>query len=189
LAAIGASSHRKGRIAELLHRAFALALAAKGTIATLEVLAGLGLFLPLPWTLRRAIDWLTHHEVVQSQGDLMVRVTQDAAEAMMLATQHFFGYYLVAHGGLKLVLIVLLARGIRPAFPVAILALGGFVAYQVYEYTLTGSTALLVMSALDLLTAFLVWRELLALPPALTPALTPALAPPRPAPIPRAEGP
>ena len=160
---------KKG-VAHWLHRAFELALAAKGAVAMTEVLAGLGLFLPLPLLLRQKIEWLTHYNVVQTPADPMAQVVQHAAETLSLADQYFFGYYLIAHGGLKLILILLLARRIRWAFPVAIVALGGFIVYQAYHWTQTGSSALLVMSALDSLTVFLVWREFLTLAPTSPPA-------------------
>ncbi|MCO5128474.1 MAG: hypothetical protein M9957_14800 [Rhodobacteraceae bacterium] len=43
--------------------------------------------------------------------------------------------------------------------PAAMVVLGGFVAYQLHQWTISGSSVLLALSAFDLVMIALVWRE------------------------------
>ncbi|MCB2144224.1 MAG: DUF2127 domain-containing protein, partial [Rhodobacteraceae bacterium] len=59
----------------------------------------------------------------------------------------------------KLAMVVLLAARVAWAYPAAMVVLGGFVAYQLHQWTISGSSVLLALSAFDLVMIALVWRE------------------------------
>ena len=67
--------------------------------------------------------------------------------------------YLALHGVVKLALVVALLRRWQPAYPVAALVLGVFVAYELYRATRTGSVLLPLLAALDLAIIWLIVRE------------------------------
>ena len=57
---------------------------------------------------------------------------------------------MTSHGAIKLVTVLLLARGKLWAYPLAIAVFSGFIVYQVHRYVLTPGIGLIVLSLLDL---------------------------------------
>lgn len=142
-----------------LHRLFRASLLLKGLLAGAETIAGLGLLLTPNLAILTLVSWLTRNELTQDPTDAMARWFRHAAEVFPIQTQHFYAWYLGTHGALKLVMVLLLARGVRWAYPAAMLVLGGFVTYQVHHWTVTHSPALLLLSAFDLAMIALIWHE------------------------------
>lgn len=73
--------------------------------------------------------------------------------------QHFFALCLLFHGGLKLAMVLGLARRIKWAYPASMLVLAGFVAWQIHHFSVNGSPMLIALSMLDTVMIALVWRE------------------------------
>ncbi|WP_347266171.1 DUF2127 domain-containing protein [Paracoccus sp. (in: a-proteobacteria)] len=142
-----------------LHRLFESGLLLKSALAALEVAAGLGLWL-LPH--RLVADFaarLARNDLVESrEGPVFVRL--DAAlGGLSSAGQDFYAFYLLAHGTVKLAILVLLLRGVGFAYPLAVAVFSGFVALQMLRWTQTHSPMLLALSALDALVIWLTLRE------------------------------
>jgi uncharacterized membrane protein len=119
----------------LLHWLFEASLAIKGFLCAAETLAGLGLLL--------------------TPNPLIAR--------LVFCIQHFYAWYLLAHGGLKLTMVFMLWRRVLWAYPAAMVVLTGFVIYQTYEFVHAGSPFLLVLALFDLVMIGLVWQEWRAL--------------------------
>lgn len=153
----------KRGLAWLWHELFEASLVIKGLLAGSESLAGLGLLLTSNHLILRFVAWLTHHELTQDPTDPMATWTRHAMEAFSIETQHFYAIYLMTHGGLKLAMVLLLARRILWAYPAAMALLAGFILYQLNHWTHTHSPALLVLTAFDAFMIYLVWREYRAL--------------------------
>lgn len=142
-----------------LHWAFEASLLIKGLLASAEGLGGLSLlFLPNA-PIARLVDWLTQHEITQEPNEKVAQWVQHGMGSFTIEAQHFYAIYLCLHGGLKLAMVLGLARKILWAYPVAMVILAGFVAYQLHHYTVSPSPVLLALSALDTLMIGLVWRE------------------------------
>jgi uncharacterized membrane protein len=147
------------RLARGLHKLFQASLLFKGVLAGSETLAGIGLFFTSNPAILGYVAWLTRHELAEDRTDTMAVLAQKSVEALSLETQHFYALYLCAHGGIKLVMVLALAWRVVWAYPVSMVILAGFVAYQLYSFVQGGSPLLLALSALDLLMIALVWRE------------------------------
>lgn len=104
-------------------------------------------------------DWLTHVEVAEDPTDRLASHFRQMAEHFAIADQHFYGLYLAFHGGLKLVLMLLLWARRLWAYPLAMAVLALFVIYEASEFVLTGSPFLAALSGLDLAMIGLVWKE------------------------------
>lgn len=142
-----------------LHWAFEASLLIKGLLASAEGLGGLSLlFLPNA-PIARLVDWMTRNEITQEPNEKVAQWVQHGMAAFTLETQHFYALYLCLHGGIKLAMVIGLARKIIWGYPAAIVILAGFVAYQLHHYFLSPSPVLLALSALDTLMIGLVWRE------------------------------
>jgi len=135
------------------------ALFLKGLDGAFELLAGTALAVVGPRELgalaRRVVE---HHLLGSPRGALAERFAAGEA-ALSGGDRPFAVVYLTLHGLLKLGLVVALLREVRPAYPVAVAVLVVFVVYEVYGAVRTGSWALWVAAALDLVIAALVVRE------------------------------
>jgi len=61
--------------------------------------------------------------------------------------------------GLNLGLVLALLAGLRWAYPVSLLALGGFIAYQLNKFAHTGDMMMIILSVIDIFVIWLIWRE------------------------------
>jgi uncharacterized membrane protein len=152
------------------HRLFEASLVLKGLFASAEATTGLGIWLVPNGRIKGVADWLTRNELAQDPSDWMARTVESAMAVFSIETQHFYALYLLSHGALKLAMVLLLARGVRWAYPAAMLLLAGFILYQLDHWRLTHSPALLLLSVFDAIMILLVWREYRALRAGFRPA-------------------
>ena len=149
----------------IVDRAFFLALAVKAIDGTLELIAGLLLFVVPPSAITLVFRSLTQHELSEDPQDFVAIHVRAAAEQLAgSASGRRFGVlYLMGHGVIKLVLVGALVRRLRPAYPVAIVFLSSFILYELYRSVLGHSIALLLFAALDTGITTMVVREYLEL--------------------------
>jgi len=147
------------RPARWLHWLFEASLAIKGLLCSIETLSGLGLLLAPNPPIARLVYWLTHLHLTADPNDTMAAWTRRAVEAFPLHIQAFYGWYLLAHGGLKLAMVLMLWRRVLWAYPAAMAILLGFVAYQLAEFLRAGSPVLLLLAFFDFFMVGLVWQE------------------------------
>ena len=145
--------------ADRLHQAFEVAILVKGVDGLLETIGGLMLlFLPLH-SLNDMVAFLIEKELSTDPADWIVNVLDHASAAISTDTKRFASVYLISHGLVKLLLVFALWREKRWAFPVALVFMALFVAYQLFRFTHTHSLWLLVFASIDVVVAWLVWRE------------------------------
>lgn len=142
-----------------LHWIFETSLLIKGLLAAGEGFGGLGLLLAPNTAIATLVDWMTRVELVQDPTDRVALWLQHTAATFSIETQHFYALYLCLHGGIKLTMVLGLARRVLWAYPAAMVILAGFVAYQMHRVTLSPSPMLLALSGFDTLMIVLVWRE------------------------------
>lgn len=147
----------------LLHWLFEASLAIKGLLTSLEALAGLGLIVTPNPLVARFVYWVSHYQIAEHPEDTLASWTLRAVQQFPVPTQHFYALYLLAHGGLKLTMVLLLWRRVVWAYPAAMVVLAGFVAYQLFEFVHAGSPFLLLLAVFDLVMIGLVWQEWQAL--------------------------
>ena len=148
-----------GRLSIWLHWLFEASLVIKGTFAAGETLSGLGLLLTPHGAVLIAWAWATNHHLTQDPNDAMALWFRDLANSFPVHLQHFYALYLLGHGALKFAMVIMLARRILWAYPVAMVILAGFVLYQATEFATHGSLVLLALALLDAFMIALVYRE------------------------------
>jgi uncharacterized membrane protein len=146
----------RARLRELLFR---LSVLLKGLDAVLEILGAIALWLVSPGFIAAAVHFLTQDEIAEDPHDLVANLLRHAAARFSLPSEHFMAIYLLAHGLIKIALVVALLRNRLWAYPVAIVVFLGFIAYQLYRFTLTGGAGLIFLSAFDLALIALIWLE------------------------------
>lgn len=152
-------------VQSLWHRLFTATLAVKGSLAAIESLVGLGMWLSAHFAVTRGIDlekplsWLQQHKLAQDPSDPLVQLSQQTAQQVMPPTDDFYALYLVMHGLLKLIMVLLLARRVLWAYPAAMAVLACFVVYQFYEFVNAQSYYLLLLCGFDSFMIYLVAKE------------------------------
>jgi len=134
-------------------------LLAKGLHATLEVAGALALVLIPPAAILSLVRVLTQQELVEDPKDRIALWLLHQAQGFSLSTEHFYAIYLAVHGVVKIGLVVALWREWRHAAPIGMTALGLFVVWQLYRFSLTHAPFLLVLSAFDMVVIWLIWRD------------------------------
>ncbi len=148
--------HDRARLRELLFR---LSVVLKGLDAVIEIAGAIALWVVSPAFIVSVVHFLTQDEIAEDPHDLVANWLRHAAARFSLSSEHFMAIYLLAHGLIKIVMVVALLRNRLWAYPVAIFVFAGFIAYQLYRYTFTGAVGLILLSAFDLFLIGLIWLE------------------------------
>lgn len=148
--------HDRARLRELLFR---LSVLLKGLDAVLEILGAVALWLISPGFLVTLVHFLTQDEIAEDPHDLVANWLRSAAAHFSLSSEHFMAIYLFAHGIIKIALVIALLRNRLWAYPLAIAVFLGFIAYQLYRYTLTGGIGLILLTLFDLFLIALIALE------------------------------
>lgn len=139
--------------------AFLVGLLAKGTLGAVQLLCGIGLALTPAVAFPRLADWLARNELAENPTDSMALWVKQTFGALAGSEGTFYAVYLGLHGLLNLGLVLALLVRWPWAYPVSIIALAGFIVYQVHEYSVTGSVALIVLCVIDAAVIWLIWKE------------------------------
>lgn len=150
----------KSRIRELLFRYSVLL---KGLNAAFEIAGGIALWFISPQQIVYWAKLLTHNELVEDPRDLISNYLRHAASHISIAGEHFIVLYLLAHGVIKMVLVVALLGNKLWGYPAAIAVFGGFITYQVYLLALYGGLGLIALTIFDAVVIVLIWLEYRAL--------------------------
>jgi uncharacterized membrane protein len=139
----------------LLDRTFEISVVLKGLDGVLEVIGGLLLLVMSPATINRLFDSLARNDIIGSH-QLLTHYVQELNNYVVGGTL-FAALYLLAHGVVKIVLVIAVLRRQLWAYPVMIFFLAVFILYQAYLLVLGYSTPLLLLTIFDL---FVVWLTL-----------------------------
>ncbi len=142
-----------------VHLAFEVSLVLKAVFAVAETLAGIGAYFVTQQLLFRLVERITREELLEDPRDFIANHLFQSAQHFSVSTRNFTAVYLLAHGVIKLWLIIGLLRQKLWYYPVAISIFGLFIAYQLYRYGLTHSPWLILITAVDVLVIVLTWHE------------------------------
>jgi uncharacterized membrane protein len=146
----------RAHLRELLFR---ISVVLKGLDALLELVGGIALWVVSPGFMIRLVHLLTQDEIAEDPHDLVANLLRHSVSRFSFSSEHFMSIYLIAHGVVKALVVVALLRSKLWAYPAAIAVFGGFIAYQVYRFTLTGGFGLIALSVFDLVVICLIWLE------------------------------
>ncbi len=154
------SSHALiGTERKIEHTFFLLSVWAKGVAGLLETIGGL-LLLFIPHTgLNALVVFLTAPELAEDPTDRVATLLQRMAHEFSADTKLFASAYLIVHGIIKIFLVAALLGRRLWSYPVSLWFLAGFIAYQAYRFLFTHSLWMIALTIVDLIVAFLIWRE------------------------------
>lgn len=140
-----------------IHQIFMTSLVLKGLNSVLEIIGGL-LFL-FTGTLTSILTFLINGELIEDPSDFVANQIQHLLPYFSGHTQLFGAFYLLSHGIIKIFLVVNLLRNKLWAYPVTIVVLFLFIAYQLYRLSYSFSLFLILLTLFDVLIIILTLHE------------------------------
>lgn len=144
---------------DIVHISFEIGLLLKGIHGLTEIVGGALMFFLTPNRLSTLTQFLTKHELSEDPRDMVANFLLNLSSSFSISTQHFAEFYLMSHGIIKCILILLLWRRKLWAYPLTIVSLILFIAYQIYRYTLTQSVFLILLTIFDAIMIALTYLE------------------------------
>jgi uncharacterized membrane protein len=139
-----------------IYELFEISVLLKGANALLElILGGVLLFV----NVGDILQVLVQNELVEDPNDFLAIHVANFATHFSPEVQFYSALYLLAHGAIKIVLVVGLLRRYRWAFPATLAVLSLFVAYESITFLRTHSLPLAILTVFDLVLIVLVWHE------------------------------
>jgi uncharacterized membrane protein len=143
----------------LLDRTFEVSIILKGLDGVAELI-GAVLLLAVPTaTLSSWLHTLTQHELSEDPHDWIAGRLLHLGDNLTGSTVRFAALYLLAHGIVKVVLVIALLDNRLWAYPWMIAFLIAFIGYQLYRIALTPTTWLIALTIFDAFVVWLTWRE------------------------------
>lgn len=134
---------------DIIHISFEIGLMIKGIHSLIEIVGGALMFYLTPNRVSVLARFLTKHELSEDPRDVVANFLLNFSGSFSISTQHFAEFYLMSHGIIKCILIILLWRRKLWAYPLTIVTLILFITYQIYRYTLTQSVFLILLTIFD----------------------------------------
>jgi uncharacterized membrane protein len=142
-----------------VHQVFVASVLIKGAHAAIECIGGIALALVSTSTIADFVNALTQEELIPDPQDLIATHLLAWAQNFSVEEKHFYAFYLMSHGIVKLLLVVELLRNKLWSYPASLIVLGLFIVYQLYRYSYTHGAGLIVLTIFDILVMTLIWHE------------------------------
>ncbi|MEV5538022.1 DUF2127 domain-containing protein [Saccharopolyspora shandongensis] len=147
----------------LTDKLFRVAVLLKGLDGAVQLVAGVLLIFVSPSTITRLAHAVVTRDLLGPPAGPLAGHFEEALQHFAGGSRTFVITYLIAHGVIKIGLVIGLLRKIMPLYPVAMAALGLFVVFEVLRAVQTKSVVLPFFAALDVAIIVLVLREYLEL--------------------------
>lgn len=142
----------------LWHDTFRIGIVLKGLDGLAELVGGSLVWLLTPASVAGLVHRLFRHQLAANPkyfaAHYLILASQGLARQKWFATA-----FLLTHGLAKVVLVTALWFNRLWAYPVMIVVVGGFAAYQVDRVMATHSSFLAVLTVFDVAIVLLTWRE------------------------------
>lgn len=143
----------------IVHKSFEIGIILKGIDGVLEVIGGILLMFLNPLRLNILTVILTQHELSEDPRDVIANYMIKISSNFSISTQYFGVFYLISHGVVKFILVMLLREKKLWAYPLTIVSLVLFIIYQIYRYTIDHSIGLLILTIFDIIMIVLTFIE------------------------------
>jgi len=141
---------------------FRISIVLKGLDAAAEIIGGLFFLIISPSQIKGLIHWLTASELRTDPHDFISNLLVHSGHNFNNGSRLFVSIYLLAHGVIKMFVIVNVLRNKYWAYPLLIIVLFGFIIYQVIQITRSYSISLVLLTIFDvfiIIMTALEWRK------------------------------
>jgi uncharacterized membrane protein len=142
-----------------IHQVFAVSVSLKGLHALLEIAAGIALYVTSTAAIVGSISNWSNREIAVERHDWIASHLLLFAQGFSVEKHHFYAFYLLSHGLVKIVLVYGLLKEKLWAYPASFVVFGLFIAYQLYRYSFTHDVSLILLSIFDVFVIALAWHE------------------------------
>jgi uncharacterized membrane protein len=142
-----------------LDRVFEIGIIGKGLNGAAELIGGLLLLFLTPGRIHHLVALLTQGKLSEDPHDFVATHLLHTASGLTGKALLFGAVYLLAHGIVKVVLVIALLLNKLWAYPWMIVVLVLFIGYQSYRIALTPTVGLIALTVFDLVIVVLTWRE------------------------------
>ena len=140
-----------------IRQVFVVSLLLKGLNAVLELVGGT--LLLFTGTVTSIVLFLIQRELIEDPTDFIANSIQHYLPYLSEHSQLFASFYLLSHGIIKIFLVGGLLRNKLWAYPAAIGVFVLFIVYQLYRFTYTHSSFLILLTVFDFVVIWLTWHE------------------------------
>jgi uncharacterized membrane protein len=140
-------------------KAFRISLYLKGLDGLLETAGGILLLIVSTQQINHLARWLTEGELSEDPNDFIANRVLKTAHHLTGASLAFGAAYLLAHGIVKIALVVEVIRNHLWAYIGLISVTALFVIYQTYRIIVKFSISMLLLTLFDLLIIYLTQKE------------------------------
>ena len=144
---------------DVFHKSFEIVILLKGIDSILEIIGGILLVFLNPNRLNKLVTLLTQNELSEDPKDVVANFAIKLSLGFSLSSQYFGIIYLMSHGIIKLILVILLWKRKIWAYPLTIVSLLLFIFYQIYRCIISYSTVLIVLTVFDIVMILLTLIE------------------------------
>ncbi|MGT2933600.1 DUF2127 domain-containing protein [Streptococcus catagoni] len=144
---------------QVLDHSFKIMIFTKLAFAIGETLSGILLLVFKHQTIQNLIFILTSGQLKANPKAFIASHLVQLGTVITLSGQRMAALYLLLHGILKLLTLILLLRKKLWAYPLSILLFLGFIVYQMRDFFLTHHFSMIALTLFDLLIIILTWLE------------------------------
>ena len=105
------------------------------------------------------VNRLTQEELIEDPHDFVATHLLVLAQNFSVSSQHFYAFYLLSHGLVKIFLVIGLLANKLWSYPASLAVMSVFILYQLYRFFYTRSLGLIVLTVFDLIVMVLIWHE------------------------------
>ncbi len=142
-----------------IHDIFAISVLLKGAHAVVEIAGGIALYLFSTQAIVGLLNRFAEGELIEDPRDFVATHLLKFAEGFSVEAHHFYAFYLLSHGIVKILLVAGLLREKLWAYPASFAVFSAFIAYQLYRFSYTHDVSLIALSILDAIVIALAWHE------------------------------
>ena len=142
-----------------VYRLFRMGIFLKGMLSLVEIFAGSTILFISPAIIGGTLINLSQNELAEDPTSFIANHLLSIAQQFALTPRAFIALYLLSRGIIKLALVVALLKNQLWAYPAALIVLGFFIIYQVYEIYVGHSAFLIALTLFDMIIMWLIWHE------------------------------
>ncbi len=142
-----------------IYIAYNVSLLLKFIQASLEVVSALFLYFVSTNRIINFLVTITHSELIEEPNNFIANFLVNNANHITSTGKLFIVYYLLSHGIIKVAIITGLYLRKAWAYPASLVGLGGLIIYQIYHIFKGHSILLIVLTVMDIIILWLIWRE------------------------------
>lgn len=136
---------------KLIHIGFDIGLLFKAINSLAEIAGGIVFIFFPPKRLDAFISFVTKGWLSRNPDNPIMKALVRLGHSFGISTWHFVVFYLLSHGILKFTVIFLLWKKKLWAYPLTVVVLIGFIAYQLFRFASKSSIFMLLFTVFDMI--------------------------------------